>query len=231
MPFREPTADEIREFLLRKSDRRSTNTEGLRSYVRRVYGKGADELDTEQKIGVARRLRRGGIATSVIACVLHMETVKTTVDRWVDDCNPGTSIGIDGKIRRTYKRRKALPPPGPDGPDLTVEPPSYESITRALLELRRAKVPVHRRPDYLRQYRGIEAGLPDEEIRRAARATRQCGFSLSVVSAIVGVHRATVHRWVSDITLGVEVDIRGIDQSDGEVAQVFEWDAPQISSK
>ena len=235
MTFREPTPNEVRDVLLLARERRTpTSTlapgESPRGYLRNVFGQGAADLDNAEKKAVARRLRRGGISTSAIACILHLETVKTTVDRWVDDCSPETSIGLDGRIRRG-RRKKKLPGPGPEPLDLTVEPPSYESVIRALLELRRAKVPVGDRPEYLRRYRGIEVGLPEAEIRRAARAARQCGFSVGVVSAIVGVPRPTVHRWVADIPVGIDIDIRGFDRSDGSIAEVLSWDAPAISNK
>src|SRR5699024_8004365 len=187
--FREPTPNEVRDVLLLARERRTpTSTlapgESPRGYLRNVFGQGAAHLDNAEKKPVARRLRRGGISTSAIACILHLETVKTTVDRWVDDCSPETSIGLDGRSRRG-RRKKKLPGPGPEPLDLTVEPPSYESVIRALLEHRRAKGPAGDRPEYLRRSRGTEVGLPASQIRRAARDARQRAVSIRDVCAIL----------------------------------------------
>lgn len=229
MPFREPTPEAVREILLEAGQPRTpTSTfaprESPRGYLRDVLGEGAEDLSNEERRAVARRLRRGGIATSAIASILHMETVKTTVDRWVDDCTPKTSIGLDGKIRRIRrKKRFSAPAPGPEPLDLSPEAPTPRSVLDALLELRRARIPAKERPDYLRRLRGLPRDASDDQRRETARELALRGFTLSVIAPIVGIPRATVYRWIADVTRGtkgsLKYGIRGTELGTGAEAE------------
>lgn len=223
MPFREPSPAEIREVLLEiSSPRTGVSTlapgESPRKYLREVYGHGAEDLDDAEKKAVARRLRSGGIASSAIASILRMDSKKSTVDRWVEDCTPETSIGFDGRIRRPRNRVKKKargPEPEPEPLELTAEAPTPRAVLDALIALRRARVPVKDRPDYLRRFRGLPESATVFQRREAARALTAKGFTPSVISPIVGTPRATVYRWIADVETELRYGIRGTELGDG----------------
>ena len=225
MPFREPSPAEIREVLLEiPSPRTGLSTlapgESPRKYLREVYGHGAEDLDDAEKKAVARRLRSGGIASSAIASILRMDSKKSTVDRWVEDCTPETSIGFDGRIRRPKNRVKKKargpePEPEPEPLELTAEAPTPRAVLDALIALRRARIPVKDRQDYLRRFRGLPASATDSQRRETARALASEGFTASVISPIVGIPRATVYRWIGDVESGLRYGIRGTELGDG----------------
>lgn len=215
MAFREPTSAEVREILLLGDESRRSGLsevapgESIRDYLYAIVGQGADDLSYDEKREIARRLYSGGISTGAIACILHLESRKSTVDYWVRKYRPKEVATLDGKVRplRPPKRTKRTPP-------LTVEAPTPKAVLDALIALRRARVPVKDRPDYLRRFRGLPEDASVDQRLETARELAAKGFTASVISPIVGIPRATVYRWIDDIESGLRYGIRGTELGD-----------------
>ena len=217
MAFREPTPSEVREILLLGDKSRRSGLsevapgESIRDYLYATLGQGADDLSNDEKREIARRLYSGGISTGAIACILHLESRKSTVDYWVRKYRPKEVATLDGKVRplRPPKRTKRW-----GTPPLTAEAPTPRAVLDALIALRRARVPVKDRPDYLRRFRGLPEDASVDQRLETARELAAKGFTASVISPIVGIPRATVYRWIADVESGLRYGIRGTELGD-----------------
>lgn len=216
MKFREPSAEKVRDILLSSRPRRGSKNAALTpdegdvaaGYLFGEYGYHAHELTDEQKKDIARRLHSGGVSVGVVAIILDMEGRRNTIDRWVRDHHPTKVVTLDGKIR-------SLKPPKTEPLELTAEAPTPRAVLDALIALRRARVPVKDRPDYLRRFRGLPESATVFQRREAARALTAKGFTPSVISPIVGIPRATVYRWIADVETELRYGIRGTELGDG----------------
>ena len=210
MKFREPSAKKVRDILLSSRPRRGSKGSALTpdeedvaaGYLFGAYGYYAHELTDEQKKDIARRLHSGGVSVGVVAIILDMEGRRNTIDRWVRDHHPTEVVTLDGKIRY-------LKPPRVEPLELTAEAPTPKAVLDALIALRRARVPVKDRPDYLRRFRGLSEDASVDQRFDTARELAAKGFTPSVISPIVGIPRATVYRWIDDVPVGLRYGIRG----------------------
>ena len=222
MAFREPTPAEVREILLLGDGSRRSGLsevapgESIRDYLYAIVGQGADDLSDDEKKDIARRLHSGGVSVGAVAIILDMEGRRNTIDRWVRDHHPTEVVTLDGKVRplRPPKRTKRG-----GTPQLTAEAPTPRAVLDALIALRRARVPVKDRPDYLRRFRGLPESATVFQRREAARALTAKGFTPSVISPIVGTPRATVYRWIADVETELRYGIRGTELGDGTEAE------------
>lgn len=216
MKFREPSAEKVRDILLSSRPRRGSKNAALTpdeedvaaGYLFGSYGYHAHELTDEQKKGIARRLHSGGVSVGAVAIILDMEGRRNTIDRWVRDHHPKEVVTLDGKVRY-------LKPPKTEPLELTAEAPTPRAVLDALIALRRARIPVKDRPDYLRRFRGLPESATVFQRLETARELAAKGFTASVISPIVGIPRATVYRWIADVEPGLRYGIRGTELGDG----------------
>ena len=225
----EPTADEVWEILLegRVGYRSAVSTIGptetVREHLREHLGRDLGGLTFPEKRRIARKLNSGGIATGAIACILHLEDRKSTVDYWVKGIDPKETIGLDGKVRRPKRSRKtrvSQPEPStPPPPEPTPREFSRKAVLDALIELRRAGVPVEDRPVWLRQAFSPDPGRPPRERYAIAVYLRESGFTPSVIAPIADVSVSQVYKWTKGIEAGLRYGIRGTELGDNTGAE------------
>lgn len=225
----EPTADAVWEVLLEGSQRHRSAvtpigpTQTARDYLYETMGRDVSRYTFPEKKRVARNLNSGGISARAIACILHLEDRKSTVDYWIRGIDPEETIGLDGKVRRPKRSRKtrvSQPEPStPPPPEPTPREFSRKAVLDALIELRRAEVPIEDRPVWLRKAFFPDPGKAPRERYAIAVYLRESGFTPSVIAPIAGVSVSQVYKWTKGIESGLRYGIRGTELGDGTEAE------------
>ena len=225
----EPTADEVWEILLegRVGYRSAVSTIGptetVREHLREHVGRDLGGLTFPEKKRIARKLNSGGIATGAIACILHLEDRKSTIDYWVKGIDPEETIGLDGRVRRPNRTRKTrASQPEAGSFDFAPRELSRKAVLDVLIELRRAEVPVEDRPGWLRYIFGAAPETDTFQGRVTyARLLRESGFTPSVIAPIVGGSISWVYKWTgrAGTEPGLRYGIRGTELGDGTEAE------------